>query len=98
MIWQVQSSTLLLSESLSAAKRLPFLRVELHSYLTQLRLKPDRLAGGISVADMTALDLCSHGHGIAEVLLQRTAEPGAINLHERVHGCNCLGCNEIFAM
>lgn len=73
---QVHSSSLLLSESPSCLKRQPFVRVECRGCHSQARLQPSRLAATVDIASMTAVDLCSHSHGIPELLLQRCPQPG----------------------
>lgn len=72
----MQSSSLLLSESPSSLRRKAFVRVECRGCRSQARLQPARLAATLDIASMTAVDLCPHGHGIPEVLLQRCPRPG----------------------
>lgn len=63
---------------MTATKRLPFVRVETRGCETDLRMQPDKLAVDFTMASMTALDLCAHGPGIAEVILTRAAAPGTV--------------------
>jgi hypothetical protein len=74
---QVNSTSLLLSETITPMKRLPIVRMETHGCKTVLHMQPDKLQLNFEMASITALDLCAHGPGIAEVILSRVpAEAG----------------------
>jgi len=75
---QVLATSLLLSESVSATKRLPVVRVETRGCRTDLRLQPEKLGLDFRMQTLIASDLCAHGTGIAEVLLSRAEPPGAL--------------------
>ncbi len=74
---QVLATSLLLSESVSATKRLPVVRVETRGCRTDLRLQPEKLGLDFRMQTLIASDL-AHGTGIAEVLLSRAEPPGAL--------------------
>lgn len=82
-VLQVESSSLVLSES-DGSKRRPFLRVESRQCSTVARLQPARVAATVDIAHMTALDLCSHSHGISQLLLQRCGPPSALSVHQHL--------------
>lgn len=81
---QVLATSLLLSESVSATKRLPVVRVETRGCRTDLRLQPEKLGLEFRMQSLIASDLCAHGTGIAEVLLSR-AEPLGALVHTLMH-------------
>ena len=75
----MKATSLLLSETLT--KRLPIVRVDTRGCNTLFQMQPDKLSLDFDMADITALDLCAHGPGIAEVILTRAlAEAGAVLL------------------
>ena len=77
----MKATSLLLSETVNSTKRLPIVRVETRGCKTVLQMQPDKLSLDFSMATVTALDLCAHGPGIAEVILNRaSAEAGAVIL------------------
>ena len=74
----MHSTSLLLSETITPTKRLPFVRMETQGCKTVLHMQPDRLELNFEMASVAMLDLCAHGPGIAEVILSRVpAEAGA---------------------
>lgn len=77
----MKATSLLLSETLTPTKRLPIVRVETRGCNTVLQMQPDKLSIDFDMANITALDLCAHGPGIAEVILTRAAaDAGAVLL------------------
>lgn len=77
----MKATSLLLSETLTPTKRLPIVRVETRGCNTVLQMQPDKLSLNFDMADITALDLCAHAPGIAEVILTRAAaETGTVHL------------------